>query len=569
MKDKKIQYNNILNRTMGKELNFSIEHRLFNVVALLGGLIGFLTVIINFAIHSPILLSVLAITVSTFCLFIFYLSRYKNKFKLGRWLLTYFIFAILAYFFFINNGSRGPLLYLYMGFFLLILFVWNGRERTFFIIFFLLNITAFFIIELRFPELTKPYELEKTRIMDVYLSYYMYILLVGTILMFTKTSYIREKKKAEQSDHLKSAFLANMSHEIRTPMNAILGFTQLLYNDLPRARKDAFLKIIHDNSHSLLRIIDDIIDISKIEAGELSFREDNCDLDELLSEIVENFKRIVSENPDKNLEISRTDTGEHLTVIADCTRLKQVLTNLVSNAFKYTNKGSIQISYRLVGSWIKFKVVDTGTGIRQEHLHEIFDRFRKIETEDSFKIQPGTGIGLSISKNLVRLMGGEIGVESEYGKGSEFFFTLPYRPGVVEEKTIKIAARKALDEIDFSDKTILVAEDERTNYEFLKKVLERTGANVIHANNGKEALEIYTGNTSINLVLMDIMMPEMDGYEASRAIKDINPRVPIIAQTALAMEGDSEKVLESGCDDYISKPIRMNELLRKMQGFLK
>lgn len=568
MKFRNIQFKKFLTQTMGPEPNFSIEHRLFNVVALLGALIGFATVIINLIIHSPFLLSVLSILVSAFCFLMFYLSRFKNKFSLSRWLLTYFIFAILAYFFIINNGSRGPLLYLYMGFFLLILFVWNGRERTFFIIIFLLNITAFFIIELKYPELTKPYELEKTRLMDVYLSYYMYILLVGIILMFAKTSYIREKKRAEQSDHLKSAFLANMSHEIRTPMNAILGFTQLLYNDIPKQKRDSFLKIIHDNSHSLLRIIDDIIDISKIEAGELSFREDNCDLDEIISEIVENFSRLISEHPDKEIDIKHLNAGEHLVIIADRTRVKQILSNLISNSFKYTNQGSINITYSLIGSWVQFKIVDTGTGIKEEHLDEIFDRFRKIETEESFKIQPGTGIGLSISKNLVRLLGGDIGVNSEYGKGSEFFFSLPYRPGQIDESPIKKAARDTLDEIDFSNKTILVAEDERTNFEFLKKVLERTGASVIHAKNGKEAVQIFTENNLISLILMDIMMPEMNGYEASGAIKKIDPSIPIIAQTALAMEGDAEKVLESGCDDYISKPIRMNELLRKMKKFL-
>lgn len=464
----------------------------------------------------------------------------------------------------------GPLLYLYMTFYLLVLFVWNGRERNFFMVLFLLNISAFLIIELKFPDTIKPYDLERTRLLDVYLSYFLFIALSGSILMFAKTSYAKEKKKAEQSDHLKSAFLANMSHEIRTPMNAILGFTQLLHRDLPKVKRDEFLNVIQDNSQSLLRLIEDIIDISKIEAGELTLKMEHCNLNSIINEIASNYKQELTNYPNKKLDIVVDVPKDGLIMISDPTRIKQILINMVSNSFKYTEEGTLTISYQLVSNWVRFKITDTGTGIKKEHLNEIFDRFRKIETDESYKIQQGTGIGLSITKNLVRMLGGEVGVESVYGEGSEFHFTLPYIP--VE---VKLKAKDTLSKvdtphkIDFKDKLFLVAEDERTNFEFLKKVLERNGAKVIHAKNGEEAVKLCEQNENIDLILMDIMMPIMNGYDAAIAIKELNSKIKILAQTALAMEGDAERVLSSGCDDYISKPVRIKELLRKVHGLLE
>jgi signal transduction histidine kinase/CheY-like chemotaxis protein len=547
----------------GPESKFSIEHRLLNIVGYFSGLIGIMTVIINIIIDSPVNLTIFSGMVAVVCWFIFYISRFRNKFNLGRWVITLFMFAVFGHIFYINNGSQGPMLYLYLIFFLLVLFIWKGRERIFFIALYTLIITALFLIELNFPDLIKPYEFEKTRIMDVYLSYYLFVILGGVILMFAKNSYIKEKVKAEQSDKLKSAFLANMSHEIRTPMNAILGFTQLLGGDLSKEKKDEFLKIIKDNSQSLLRLIEDIIDISRIEAEELEIIEVDVDLNALIADLGSTFKQTLKNYSKKEIEIVEEIPRENRLVIADKTRLKQIVINLVSNALKYTEKGKITIGYNREGDWLRFFVKDTGRGIQKEHIKEIFDRFRKIETEASYQIQPGTGIGLSIAKNLVRLMGGTLEVESKYGEGSEFYFTIPFKPSsqkipVPEEKLSELQLSK----INLSGKSILVVEDERTNFEFLQKVIERTGAEVLHAENGREAVNIFSENPKMDLILMDIMMPEMNGYEATKAIKKIMPEVPVIAQTALAMEGDEGKVLDSGCDDYISKPIRINELLR-------
>jgi len=552
----------------GDDTRFTIEQRLFNVVGFFGGLIGIGTAIINLIIGAPAEITLPAAAVALFCWGIFYMSRFRNMYEACKWILTIFTFIMFAYFFFVNNGSRGPLLYLYMAFFLLMLFVWTGRARIFFIIVFLLNITAFFLIELYHPGVVEPYADEQTRIMDVYLSYYMYIALIGGILLFAKNSYILEKKKAEQSDHLKSAFLANMSHEIRTPMNAILGFTQLLYRDISKEKKEAYLKVIDENSHSLLRLIEDIIDISKIEAGELTFRESDFDLGELVSDLAGSFRQAIEEYGEKQVELFEKHPEKPLRIRIDRTRLRQVLANLISNAVKNTDHGSITVGYKQQDDMIRITVTDTGRGIQKEHLREIFYRFRKIESEDANKFYSGTGIGLSISKNLVTMMGGDIGVDSVYGKGSKFYFTIPYVPArePARKESSPQKPSETISSPTLEGLKIMVAEDDRTNYEFLRRVIERAGAEVIYAENGRVAVELVE-QQQVDLVLMDIMMPEMNGFDAATRIKTMHPGIPIIAQTALAMEGDQERALESGCDDYISKPIRMNELISKLMTY--
>lgn len=553
---------------IGSDDNFTLQHRFFNLIAFFGGLICIMGTIVNLSIGSNLILTILTGTGLIACWGAFYLSRFKNNFVLGRVILTSILFLLLGYIFFMNNGSRGPILYLYQVFFLLLLIVWSGRSRRILIGLFSLNILAFLLLELNFPQSTFPYPDEVTRLLDVYLSYFLYIILLGAIMGFTLGGYVKEKQKAEQSDQLKSAFLANMSHEIRTPMNAILGFTQLLSNDLSKEKKDSYIKIIQDNGKSLLHLIEDIIDISKIEAGELKIHEDEINVDALISDIVYAFKQILKDLPEKKVEI-RTEIGiPGLVIVTDRTRLKQILYNLMHNALKYTETGEIVIGYQVENDILEFFVRDSGQGIKPEFLEEIFERFRKIETERSKKIQPGTGIGLSISKHLAELLGGEMSVDSVYGKGSMFSMKLPYRP-IRFEAPVKSKIEK---KVDYSDehtgKTILIAEDENANFFFLKKVLEPTGARVLHAWNGKEAVDLFTSHPEIDFVLMDILMPEMNGYQATKIIKGMNPNMPVIAQTALAMEGDAQKVIDAGCDGYISKPIRMKTLLEMISRHL-
>ncbi len=560
--------NNIISFAGGDD-SIPLENRFFNLLTFFGGWMSLSGVVINLFLSADLILNICAFSAMIFCWGAFYLSRFKGKFEIGKWLLTMFLFVLLSFIFTVNNGSSGPLLYLYMNFFLLLILVWNGKTRNLLIGLFILNIIGFFWIEYSFPDFIKPYVNNETRLIDVYFSYFLYLILLGVIMMFTRNGYISEKEKAQKSDQLKTAFLANMSHEIRTPMNAILGFTQLLESDISSEKKASYLKIINDSGHSLLRLIEDIIDVSQIEAGELELYEEETNLNLLLSKLVLTFNQVLSKYPEKSIKIIQLNGEEGLVIQTDGTRLKQILTNLIHNAIKYTETGDITIGYTVKEEVLKFFVKDSGQGIKPEHISEIFDRFRKIETDQSKKIQPGTGIGLSISKHLTELLGGEMDVKSEFGLGSEFFFTIRYIPiRIDKQKRVKPKESTAFKSADFTGRTILIAEDENANFFFLKKVLDRTGADVIRARNGQEAVDLFSVHPEIDIVLMDIMMPEMNGYQATAIIKEKNPDIPVIAQTALAMEGDAKKVTDAGCNDYLSKPIRMNDLLEKLSVYL-
>lgn len=368
---------------------------------------------------------------------------------------------------------------------------------------------------------------------------------------------VSAKIKAEESDRLKSSFLANMSHEIRTPMNAIYGFSGLLSDhSLPKEDKERFVKIINENCESLLILIDDIIDISRIETDNLVFTNEHFDVDEVLTSI-ESFFRY---NSKKDIEIKfvNKDKGTKLKIYNDKVRFRQIVNNLLNNAYKFTDKGSIKFGYEREN--IRFFIADTGIGINPSETNKIFSSFYKIENRTD-RLYRGTGLGLAICKKLVEMMGGEICVESEQGKGSVFSFTLPDVSDpekVHEQEKLLIEKRQNLKYL-----TILVAEDIPTNYELIRSMLKPFGANIIWAQNGKEAIEYVKRNlTAENLiVLMDIKMPLVDGYEATIQIKLMNSHIPVIAVTAYAQKGDKEKLLNSGFDNYLPKPVKLENLI--------
>jgi PAS domain S-box-containing protein len=379
-----------------------------------------------------------------------------------------------------------------------------------------------------------------------------------------------EKQKAQHSDKLKSSFLANMSHEIRTPMNTIIGFSDLLDADeLSQEQKRDFVNHIRSSGEMLLHLIDDIIDIAKIEAGEIKIEKADTNITNLFDElkkVFEGYKRQLQKN---DIELVVTVPDIELTVKADKFRLRQVLYNLISNAIKFTDKGKVEFGYRILqDKQIEFFVNDTGIGLSSDKLDLIFKRFQQIDKIDAKKLK-GSGLGLAIAKNLVELMGGAMWVESEQGQGTSFTFTHPLirLRGI---KTIEPPTKSETDilrQYNWSDKTILVAEDDDVNYTFLKEALRKTNAKLIRANNGKETVELAL-QSKIDLVLMDVQMPEMNGYDATKLIKAKKKTLPIIAQTAHAMADEKEQSVLAGCDDYIAKPIRLDILFPKMNQFL-
>ena len=377
----------------------------------------------------------------------------------------------------------------------------------------------------------------------------------------------RETYKAQTSDKLKSSFLANMSHEIRTPMNSIIGFSNLLGSDeVPDDQKKNFFNYIKSSSELLLNLIDDIIDIAKIEAGEIKINKKDCNINELLNELHRTFEEIKGKVGKPHLKIVLEIPNADFTIKSDPFRLKQIMSNLISNAIKFTDKGSVTFGCSLKNEkQVEFYVKDTGIGLSREEIGIIFERFKRASHSEEQNIV-GTGLGLAISKNLVELMGGEMWVDSIQGKGTTFFFTLPYI------RSSRIAREKLVYEnhesYNWKGKTILVVEDDDRSYLFLNESLRKTGAKIKRAVNGIEAIEDCKNSDDINLVLMDIHLPEVDGYVATREIKKFKGDLPVIAQTAYAMSGDKEKSITAGCDDYITKPLNMEILMPKINQLI-
>jgi PAS domain S-box-containing protein len=398
---------------------------------------------------------------------------------------------------------------------------------------------------------------------------FLNIFALGLYRNRTEKSLQLAKAKAEESDHLKSMFLSNMSHEIRTPMNAIVGFAEMLHEaGLKREEKDTFLDAITRSGDSLLLLINDIIDISKIEAGQLKLTSTAFNLNDLLDEIHVDFTREL-ERKHKTLvvlHINKEFLGPDFIIHTDAMRLRQILSNLVGNAIKFTDEGFIEIGYRLEAGKILFYVRDSGVGIPKEDQSIIFERFGQALSQEPRNIT-GTGLGLTISKNLIELLGGNIWVDSIEGEGSTFWFSLPLIRVSARAHHSNLA-RKAAPSINLAGKTILVVEDVDTNYFYISTLLEKLNANVKRAVNGLKAVEICASDTSIDLVLMDIELPLMNGYEATKVIKQKRPDLPIIAQTAFAMSGERERSLEAGCDDYLAKPIRKDDLINAISRLI-
>ncbi len=368
---------------------------------------------------------------------------------------------------------------------------------------------------------------------------------------------IHAKEKAEESDRLKSAFLANMSHEIRTPMNGILGFSGLLKEpDLTGENQQKYIEIIEKSGARMLNIIQEIIDISKIESGQMEVNYKETNINKLIESIF-NLLKLDADDKEINLSFKNSLPAKETIVRTDKEKLYSILTNLIKNAIKYTNIGSVEFGVKKSGNYLEFYVKDTGIGIPLEEQESIFERFVQADVADMHARQ-GAGLGLSIAKAFVALLGGKISVESELGKGSKFRFTIPYL-NVIEKKEQVLVINE--DEIYQSEKLkILVVDDDNTSRMLLKFMIKPVINDILQAMNGREAVEICRNNPDIDLVLMDIQMPYINGHEATRQIRRFNKKLVIIAQTAYALSGDREKALEAGCNDCISKPIVKSEL---------
>ncbi len=380
-----------------------------------------------------------------------------------------------------------------------------------------------------------------------------------------KVELEKAKKKAEESDRLKSTFLANMSHEIRTPMNGIMGFASMLQKkQYGPGELKKFLDIIHDSSRHLLQIINDIVDVSKIEADQLTLSPAPFCLNDMLNQLYDTHKAEMH-HKNKNhisLYLEQGQPREDSWITADVNRLKQILFNLLGNAVKFTEKGSIRFGYKQKDAGtLLFYVSDTGIGIPKEKVDQVFSRFEQAGDP----IHPeygGTGLGLTITRSLVEMMGGKIWLESQPQRGTTFYFTLPVesRGGAVDEAEHE----KEQLQPDWSDKTILLVEDDPVNQTYLQELLQTTDAHILMCQRGGEVIKQLSQNPQIDLILMDLRLPDVKGLEIIRRIREKDIRLPIIAQTAYAMQEDRNQSLQAGCNDYIAKPIDQKDLIKTL-----
>ena len=395
--------------------------------------------------------------------------------------------------------------------------------------------------------------------------------IIGSVRDITDRKNVTEalklaKEKAEESDRLKTEFLNNISHEVRTPLNGILGFAEIVFqHELTVEEKKESYAMLLESSDRLLNTITNYMDISLITSGNMSVHNKDFFPTSFLRKIFNNYESVCS-NRKLDLFLDITGQSDDLSVNSDPEIVQKILSHFLNNAIKFTEKGSIHFGFNRNEERLEFFVKDSGIGIGLDSFNKIFDRFSK-EDRGHQNVIEGSGLGLSIAKGMSEIIGGKIRVESELGVGSCFFFTIPIKKDaeVSLSGSTREKARKAI-----PGSMILVAEDDETNFYFLNALLTMTtSAKILHAANGREAIELFKANPNIKLILMDIKMPEIDGFEATRQIKLINKNVCIIAVTAYAMAGDEERIMASGCDGYLSKPINKKSLLEKISEFIK
>jgi PAS domain S-box-containing protein len=377
----------------------------------------------------------------------------------------------------------------------------------------------------------------------------------------------KAKEKAEESDKLKSAFLANMSHEIRTPMNSILGFSQLLKSNMNAEKRKKYIRIIHQTGNQLLRLVNDIIDIAKIESGQMNIISYKNDLSSICSNLYDSYQKLLEQHDKTNIQLNLhyNISRDQSLIYGDGNRIHQVMDNLLSNAIKFTKEGSIDFGVNIRDNRLRFFVKDTGIGIPGNKKELIFKRFRQLDNT-STREYGGTGLGLTISKNLVNLMKGDIWFESEVDKGTTFNFTVPYFPfNVTQQKQVSVTTNK---NYNWSGKSILLVEDDSASQCFMKEIFSDTNVHVKVCSTGEEAIERCEQQNSIDLVLMDIRLPKMDGLKATKEIRKLNDSLPVIIQTAHALNEYKKESKEAGATDYITKPVDSDKLMEVIDQYI-
>ena len=552
---------------LGARNEFPMEHRFLSAFMLFGIVLSVLSVFINTMLGFSNMLIVSSASVSVVMGVFYYFSRFRGAYTSILYSSTVFMLVIVALVWVESGGSQSPVIFIFFALLVFILLFFRGSLLMGMISMYTLTIILLYLLEFIYPEMITQYPDEKSRLIDHLALLVVIVLIISFFIYYTKSYYLSEKEKAEQSDLLKSSFLSNMSHEIRTPMNGIIGFSQLLIHETNPEARNNYINIINESGETLLKLINEILDLSEIESGQGKIVSKPFNLNRLLKDIWQAFEsekgELKRERLSLELEIPEDERVNQ--VIMDPFRLKQVLSNLLGNALKFTESGKIAFGYNRSGfNKIQFYVSDTGIGINQEEQDIIFDRFYKTEGGTK-KLYGGTGLGLAISKQLVILMGGEMWLESKSGEGSVFYFSLPLEEVIIEDEKVK---SKEEGNFNWSGKKLLIAEDEELNYKLYIEMFKPTGIEVVHAENGRVAVDSFANGQNFDIVILDLKMPEMDGIQAFKHIKKINKEVPVFAITAFAMEEEKQEIEAMGFNKYFAKPVNKEELFSTLNEFL-
>lgn len=510
--------------------------------------------------------AIIAGTSSLVILGLYFLVRFGSCLFYPKLILSVVGLIMLDLTWYTKFLSNGPVLFFILIFGALVLWVWEGRSLALLMVLYYVNIVILFFIDYHAADSLFAYPDGRERSTDIYLSFTLYSALLIFLLFIVKKDFIRKRDRAIKSDQLKSAFLANMSHEIRTPMNAIVGFSDLLKEGNDPELNKQYIDIIQKSSESLMRLINDIIDLSKIETGDLVIHYSNFNIRELFEELKEWYVIDLLKRNKSDVNFSFEIPEDDLFVRTDYPRLKQILSNFLNNSVKFTTSGSISLKCEKVDGDLIFSVSDTGTGIPEEDQKRIFDRFTSFNYL-GMNVE-GSGIGLSISEKLADLVGGHIWLNSSVGDGSTFFLSIPFMPSNEDAKPSKhreIMNETAEHEIH---RSILIVEDDDHSQYLMKQILKPLRISLHNVSDGHEAIRHVIENPDTSLILMDLKLPSLDGLQTTQVIKKLYPKIPIIAQTAFAMAGDKEKAMSAGCDEYITKPINPGSLLQLVRVYL-
>ena len=515
-------------------------------------------------------LTLVFVPVFSFSIFllVYYLVKNGIYQSAAKWLFIFSVFIFVNLTWFYNFGSQSPWFFIIVLLYSYLVLMLNGKNLLLISILLFTNTIALFLFEFYYPNALGDYQNNTARLTDFYSATILFGASAYILMSLAKRFYLSEYKKAKEAEKLKSSFLANLSHEIRTPLNSIVGFSNVLAEadeDMSEEEKLKYGAIIKQSSSSLLRLINDVLDVSKIEAGQLGVKENEFCVNDLIYSLKDIYTLAIKKNDKRELVLKTQIPHELIFVTGDKERVKQVLNNLLDNAVKFTESGTIAFGFSLEDNMVHFFVEDTGIGVKAEYKDSLFDRFYKVE-DDKEILYRGVGIGLYLSKKIVELLDGTIWFESTFGKGSIFHFTIPDNNLVVKEKEKPVSVRKK--EKTFGKHTLLLVEDDLASMELLKQILKSVDLHTIEAATGAEVLNILDTMPEIDLVLLDIRLPDINGFDLLVKIKEVLPGVPVIAQTAFVMAGDKKKCFDAGFDDYISKPIMRDALFAKIEKYL-